>query len=353
MKILISIEHPAWVHQFKHFIIEMEKKKHSIKVVALKKDINLELLDKYNIDYDIISNSSGVNIIEKGLIFLKSTYNIFKISKKFKPDIYIGRASPMVACVSFLLRKDNIIFEDSEPAKLCLFINKLFSKKIITPMAFSTNLGKKHMRINAYKELFYLHPNYYNPSTILPEIKKRDKYILMRFVAWNAHHDIRKSGISIQGKKMMITSLKKYAKIYISTEQPLPPEFDEYILNISPEKIHDIVLGATLLITDSQTMTTEAAILGTPAIRINSFVGNNDMSNFIELERKYGLIYNYTNADKGIEKAKKLLLMDNVKELWSQKKEEMMKDKIDITSFFIWLVDNYPNSLYEMEKLDL
>jgi predicted glycosyltransferase len=45
-------------------------------------------------------------------------------------------------------------------------------------------------------------------------------------------------------------------------------------------------------------MTTEAAVLGTPAIRCNSFVGKRDMGNFIELEKKYGLIFNFDSVEK-------------------------------------------------------
>ena len=97
MKILLSIEHPAWAHQFKYMIKELENKGHIIKDVAINKDSDLELLDIFNIQYEVISNTSGKNIVEKGFIFLKTTYKIFKASLKFKPDVYIGRASPMMA----------------------------------------------------------------------------------------------------------------------------------------------------------------------------------------------------------------------------------------------------------------
>ena len=42
-----------------------------------------------------------------------------------------------------------------------------------------------------------------------------------------------------------------------------------------------------MVVADTQTIVTEAAVLGTPAIRYNSFAGENDMGNFVELEQKY------------------------------------------------------------------
>jgi predicted glycosyltransferase len=171
MKIIISIEHPAWAHQFKYLISELEKKGHYIKVVAIKKDCDLELLDAFGIGYELISKSSGKNIFEKGFIFLFTTWRIFNISLKYKPDLFLGRASPMMAINSWLFRKPHIVFEDTEHSGFCLSMVKLFSTVIYTPEHFKKDLGKKHQRVKAFKELFYLHPNYFKPSlTKLSEI---------------------------------------------------------------------------------------------------------------------------------------------------------------------------------------
>jgi len=53
-----------------------------------------------------------------------------------------------------------------------------------------------------------------------------------------------------------------------------------------------VLAFADLYLGDSQTMATEAALLGTPAIRSNSFVGPNDMTNFKVLEENYSLLRN-------------------------------------------------------------
>lgn len=348
MKILLSIEHPAWAHQFKYMIRELENKGHIIKVVAINKDRDLELLDLFDIKYEIISNTSGKNIIEKGIIFLITSLKIFQISKKFKPDIYIGRASPMMSISNFLFRKKHIIFEDSEPSTFCLFIARFFTDIIFTPICFKKNLGKKQFRINAFKEIFYLHPNYFtaNPNVLSElNLSPTDKLIILRFVAWNAHHDIGQSGITIEAKLKMVEELKKFGKIFITSERSMPEELEKYRIPLTIEKIHDLLFFADLFISDSQTMTTEAAILGTPTIRCNSFVGENDMSNFIELEQKYGLIFNYNDIDKAMNKAIELIQKPGLKEEWKKKRETLLKDKIDATAFMLNFVENYSKNL--------
>jgi len=328
----------------------MEKKGHTFKVAALNKDRDLELLDAFNIPYENICNSSGNNIVEKGFIFLWTTLKIFLISLKFKPDIFIGRASPMMAINSFLFRKPHVVFEDSEPTVFCLEVCKLFSSVIITPRGFSKDLGRKQIRIDAYKELFYLHPNYYKPDpTILKalNIEKDEKFILFRFVAMNAHHDIGQHGI--QDPVGLVKNLEKFGKVFVSSEKKILPELEKYQLKIPLERIHDVLYYATMFISDSQTMTTEAAMLGTPAIRCNSFVGINDMSNYVELEKKYELIFNYNDEKQVKEKAIELLHMNDLKDHWYQKRKLLYSEKTDPTKFFISFIEGTSKNPQEIK----
>jgi uncharacterized protein len=348
MRILISIQHPAWAHQFRYVIKELEKKGHTVKVLAINKDRDLELLNAFGIRYESISNTSGKNIIGKALIFVNTTLKISRISRKFKPDMYIGRASPMMAINSFLFRKPHIVFADTELSKFSLFISKLFSDVIITPNCFKIKLGKKHLKINAFKEMFYLHPNYFQPDpSVLSEsgLSPEDKFIILRFVSWQAHHDIGQKGLDIEAKRKAVKELSVYGKILISSESPLPDEFEAYRITIPPEKIHHLLYYATLFLGDSQTMTSEAALLGTPAIRSNSFVGPDDMGNFKELENKYDIIYSFQKADLAIEKALELLQMPNLKSIWKNKQKRLFADQIDATGFMINFIETYPDSL--------
>ena len=97
-------------------------------------------------------------------------------------------------------------------------------------------------------------------------------------------------------------------------------------------------------------MATEAGVLGTPAIRCNSFVGADDMGNFIELENKYHLIYNFSDEREALNFAVSLLKTQGLKQEWAKRQKYLLNDKIDVTKFMIWFIENYPRSFAEMKE---
>jgi hypothetical protein len=344
LRIIFSVEHPAWAHQFRYVIQELEKKGHTFKVVAINKDRDLELLDAFNIPYEIISATSGKNVVEKGFIFFMTTLKIFFISLKFKPDIFIGRASPMMAINSFLFRKPHIVFEDTEHSDFCLFLCKLLSDVIITPKSFLKDLGNKQIKINSYKELFYLHPNHFKPAkSILSKINLRtdENFFIIRFVAWDAHHDIGQSGI--KNKDIIIEALEKYGRILITSEVKLPQNLKKYQIKLPFEKIHDLMNYATLYFGEGSTTAAEAAMLGIPSIYISSFAGK--IGNLIDLEKNYDLLYSFNDQNKGLQKAIDLINRPNITQEWSDKRDFFLKDKIDPTTFMVWFIERYPDSV--------
>lgn len=351
MKILLSIEHPAWAHQFNPVVKALEEKGHIIKVLVIQKDRNVELLDSFGIPYEIISETNGKNIIEKGLVFFFTLMKIFQASLKYNPDLFIGRSSPMMALNSFIFRRQHILFEDTEFSRFCLGMCRLFSDVIITPVCFLDNLGKKQYRIEAYKELFYLHPNYFHPDKkVLEEagIEPDERYIIVRFVAWDAHHDFGHEGI--KNKVEFVRELEKHCRVFITSEGELPAELERFRSGIPAEKFHDLLYYATLYVGDGGTTASEAAVLGTPAVFISPLYCGYQCD-----EERYGLLYRFPDQEKGTEqglqKAVQLLNDKDLKQKAKAKREVLLHDKIDPTAFFVWLIDNYPESIKQLKEI--
>ena len=112
----------------------------------------------------------------------------------------------------------------------------------------------------------------------------------------------------------MVTELSKIVKVFISSEAILPFELQKYILNIPPEKMHNVLAFANLYIGEGATMASECAMLGTPAIYVNSITAGT-----LEEQEKYGLIYFWNEEMWGssligfLPQFKDLLLRDIVK----------------------------------------
>lgn len=348
MRILIDIGHPAHVHFFKNTIWTLEKHGHEVMVTSRDKDVAVDLLKAYNIPHIVLTTMGRgkIGLMKEWLI---RDYKILMLAKKFKPDILTGILNPCAAHVSKLLGKKALIFNDTEHAIFAEAITYPFTDVIITPSCFKKSLGKKQVRYNGYHELAYLHPDYFKPDpTVLDELglSKEDIFVILRFVTWGASHDIGQHGI--QNKIRLVKELEKYGRVYITSEGRLDEELEKYKIKVSPEKIHDLLHYATLYIGEGATMATESAILGTPSIYISSLVGT--MGNFIELEQKYGLMFNYNDSDIAIKKAVELIQKPDLKNEWKQKRKVLLENKIDVTAFMVRFVENYPGSFRDIKE---
>lgn len=355
MKVVVDINHPAHVHYFKNFVREMKSRGHEILITASEKDISYRLLDLYGFSYEKIGNY-GRSILQKMLNIPILDIKMYFAVRKFKPDLFLGFGSIRAAHVSALMRRPYIALDDSEPSPFEHILYVPFADAILTPTSFRKDFGKKHKKFRGYIELAYLHPHYFSPDpSVLDDlgVSVKSPFVLLRFVAWQAMHDLAKSGFSFEEKVGLVNELKKHARVYISSEVPLPPELEPYRLTISPEKIHHMLYFARLFVGDSQTMSTEAALLGTPAVRYNSFVGLEDMGNFLELEKNYGLLCNSSDYDQARNTAVGLLKDRESKDTWRRKCQQVLMEKIDVTGFLLWFVERYPESMNDAVYEDM
>jgi predicted glycosyltransferase len=197
-------------------------------------------------------------------------------------------------------------------------------------------------------KLAYLHPVHFKLPSVSFELN--EPFALIRLSKLDAHHDDGIGGISLSFLKEIIGLVKEKMMVYITSEKSLSKDLDQYKLRIETDKIHYYLKRAKLLISDSQSMSVEAAMLGTPSIRISDFYGRISVLN--ELEEKYGLTFGFLPSDKTsiISKTKELLTLENIKQIFHERTRKMLDDKIDVTRFMVWFIENYPESARIMKE---
>lgn len=344
MKIMIGIGHPKQVHIWKNVINILISDGHEIKIIASDKDITRYLLDVYGFDYDLFPNYT--TFAKKALGLVSGTIEMTKIANKFDPDILVA-GTPYLAYVSRILNKPHITLTDTERAKTNEWLTYPFTDIICTPACFTKKIDpKKHINFKGYFELAYLHPNYFKPdASILDDLNldKKEKIIVVRFVGWSSHHDLGDKGFD--NKVELINSLDKYGRVLITSERDLPEKLKKYQLNIPPEKIHHLLYYSSLFIGESGPMTTESAILGTPAI----FVSTSRRGYTDELESRYDLVYNYSDIKSAQQeafiKAKEILSDNDSKNKWQIKRKRLLDEKIDVSLFLKELIERYPEHM--------
>lgn len=337
MRILIDINHPSHVHYFRNFYRLMVDRGHNVYFVSRNKEMEHKLLHLYNIPF--LDRGKGKNgKLGKLLYMIYADFMLLNIARKLKIDLFLNFLHPYPSQVAKILHKTSLVFSDTEHAKLHHKLTVPYATKVFTPDCYKIDLGEKQIRFKGYMELAYLHPNYYKPDPSIIKIlgiKDSEKFVIVRFVSWAAAHDFGHSGMSLKNKRRAVLELSKWAKVFISSEVKLPEELEGFRINIPFNKMHDALYYSSLLFGESGSMASEAAILGTQAIRI-SF---NRLGYLEDQENKYGLVYNFTDSEQdqeqAIEKALEII-KDNIgKEKYFKKSEKLLADCIDTTQFMI------------------
>jgi hypothetical protein len=341
LNVLFDIGHPAHVHLFRHAIDELGARGHRTFVASRDKEVTLRLLDAYGIEHTPLSAVGG-GTARLAAEWLGRELKLLSVARRFDPDVFVSVLNPPAIHVSRLLNRRSVAFHDTESAEFVERITRPFADVICTPSRFDHDLGTSHRRYDGYQELAYLHPNRFDPDPDLlraHDVDPEAPYAVLRFVSWGAHHDVGRSGFSRAAKRRLVEALARFGDVYITSESPLPPEFEQYRLPVPPEAIHHLLSFADLYVGDSGTMATEAALLGTPAVRSSTAAGAGDMSNFRELETEYDLLRSIDNEDRTVQVATDLMADPEAGERWRSRLARLLAEKIDVTTYMTTLVE--------------
>ncbi len=347
MRIFIDIGHPAHVHYFRNFIQLMQAKGHEFFISARDKEVIHYLLHFYKIPF--YNRGKGASKMRSKFIYIfQADALLLKKAIYFKPDVFMSFASPYAAHVAWLLRKPHIVLDDTESAGLNHRLYLPFSKVALNPQNFRKDLGSKQIRFNGFMELSYLHPRYFTPDPSvyrLLGLKSDEKYAIIRFVSWHANHDVGQKGLDLATKMQLVEKLKQHMHVFISSEGELPVQLRQYQTKLPPEKLHDALAFAQLYIGEGATTASECAMLGTPALYINSLSAGT-----LEEQHELGLLYNFRDASQLFPTLDKFLSHPHPKKELHQKRNEMLTQKIDPTAFLVWFIENYPQSAAIMKE---
>jgi len=358
MRYLFFFVHPSKFHLFRNTINTLLSKGHSVDILITSKDVLEDLVKSEGWNYTNIfpegRKMKGVPpYISSGINFFRTIFRLFKYTKSKKYDLFI--TDDLLVYNGKWKKIPSIVFCDDDLSvvkQFALVLSK--ATHILSPDI--TDLGKysrKKISFPGYKELAYLHPNNFVPDiNIVKEFNpKLTPYFILRLVSLRAYHDVGMKGISNEQVKKLIKLLSSHGNVYISSEKQLPKEFEQYKLNINSRDIVHVLYYANMFIGDSQTMTSEAAILGTPAFRCNDFAGK--ISVMEEKEYKYGLSFNFPSSrfEEMYTKIETLSINKDLKEEFQLRRNRMLKDKIDLSQFMIYLFENYPVSIQELRNI--
>jgi predicted glycosyltransferase len=338
--LFVDINHPVQALVFRPVIERLAAAGYSCRVFARDKDVTLGLLDRFGIQARTLGMRRRGRL--GALIELMTREaRLLRLALAERPEAILG-TSVHAARVGRLSRAVSIVVNDDDAAAVPLFARLAypFADLIVKPACLDFENHPKQASYRGNQQLFYLHPSRFAPD---PGIRRElaigpeQAFGVIRLSALDAHHD---AGVRGLGRAHLVEIARRIPKdmvVFASLEQPqnLPESWRP--LTLPPERIHHVLAAASFFLGDGQTMTAEAAVIGTPALRLNDFVGR--ISYLKELEG-YGLAFGFR---PGQEQALLILLAEIVNGRRSRASFEaarvrFLSDMVDPLPWFLDLV---------------
>lgn len=338
MRVLFDIVHPAHVHFFKHMLSDLERRGHSTCIVAREKDVTTALLDRLGLSYETVGRSGKKSLFGMAGELVRRDLALARVARRFKPDLIVTR-NPAGAQAGRLLGIPAVFdTDDGRAAGIHFHAAAPFANVITTPDCSDEDYGPRHVRYPGYKQTAYLHPNHFTPD---PEVLRElgvapgERYFIVRFVAMVASHDLGEGGLPVLAKQALIDKLSAQGRVFLSSEDALPAELAGLKFPLPPDRLHDALAFADLLVGDSQTVAAEAAVLGTPSLRVSSWTGR--LAYLRELEHKYGLTYAYqpAQAHQLMSHVDRWLAEPSLRATLKPNHQRLLDDKVDTARWFV------------------
>lgn len=340
MRVHFDIGHPAHVHLFKHAIWSLAGDGHTVAVTSREKEVTTDLLDAYDIEHTVLSRKRPGTlgtVTEWGLRELRT----IRFARRFDPDVVVSRILPTSAHAATLADSACVIVNDTENVETMAKFTAPMIDYWCTPESYQDDYGEGHRRHAGVQELAYLHPNWFEADREgLREhgVDPDEPYFVLRFVSNEAYHDDNRQGIRTETKCALVDRLSERGTVYVSSEGDVPPELEANVVPVPPEDVLDLLAEANLMVTDSGTMATEAALLATPTVRYESPHEQGTLGAFVELE-SHGLIEQTTDQDEVERRALDLADSPDAEARWRATRDAYLEEATDVTRYMLDLVE--------------
>jgi uncharacterized protein len=325
---------------FRNLAGELVARRHDVLFTLREKECAKDLLDEYGLTYEVLSQKqTGVGLARE---FVERGARLWRAAERFRPDFLVGVMGPSIATVGRLRRlfgRDHAkiaVFYGTEIAKLTNSFVYPLADYVCTPDSYRGKVQGNHVTYPGYHELAYLHPRRFERNAEIVRdagIDPGSPYFVLRFVAYQASHDVGVNTIANEKKIALVNALASHGRVVVSSEAPLPPELEPNRLRIPVSHIHHVLAFSRMLVGESATMAAEAAVLGVPAVYISPYGrGFTD-----DLER-YGLVRNFTEqrfAADWLSVVREMVLDPSLADRAKAARERMLRDKVDVTAWML------------------
>lgn len=330
-------------HHPKHYLLlrqlgrRCEARGISVVWTARDKDVLVDLMREDGIDPVVLTTARG-RLVRKLGELAEYDWKLLRLARSTRPAALMGKTISLTH-VGRLLGIPSILVNDDSARSNPQFryLGNPFATRIVSPDCLNEHYGTKHRTFPGLLHLAYLHPDVFTPD---PSIRGElgvpagSRLFLVRLAAFDAYHDVVLKGFSRDLVDATIKQLSGRGQVFISSEAPLPDDLERYRLPILASRLHHFLAACDLVVGDGLSVCVEAALLGTPAIALGSYVASHSPNEtWRVLQRDYGLIQGFTPEEgaRYLTCLRDMIGCETLARDWAARREAMLRDLIDPT----------------------
>lgn len=330
---ILTMQHPGHVHFFRHAIQELQRDGHEVHVFCKDQEIICDLLDRYGLAYEPLAGGrGGLPTLAKNQVIYES--RLLARATRIRPDVMAAIGGTAISHVAMLVGARSVVFTDTEHAPTN-YVTFPVADEVWTPDCYHGRVPGRHVTYPGYHELAYLHPDRFTPDHAAVEaagLDPEESYVVFRLTAWDASHDIGQGGFD--DPVDAVERLEETgARVLITSEVDLDGDLADRRIDVEPHLIHHVLAYADLVVGEGATMAVESAVLGTPAVYVNTLrMGYTD-----EVEARYDLLYNCQGSYRhhNALEISAAILQGEEGEEWATQRRRLLADKQDTTEVIL------------------
>jgi predicted glycosyltransferase len=347
MSVFVAIGHYPHVNFYKNAIQELKRRGIEIKLIVQPRG-NLTAIVEHEIGLPFKSIGHHQSALyQKAINLLFNDIKTFSYVIKNSCDVATGVCGGIeLAHATFICRKPSVIFEDDIEQRLVYYLYKPFATRIVVPHHVPAK-GHNILKYNGFKELAYLHPNYFIPrEDVLKEYGLGpESYVFIREVSNTTtnYYGLKEGSLAKICPELRTMGFDIVLSLENKTLKNLYKDYCT-ILQEPVSDIHSLMHYAAFTIASGDSMSRESCLLGTPAI----YTGGRNMSINSELE-KMGCLLRCEPEKQQILTLASKILKNNLKARTKQIIGEAMATEWEDTTQVI--INNLLAVLYKDDSL--
>ena len=274
MNILIDLLHPADINFFKNAIDALSGKGIDITIIMRPRGKMIEILK---------SELPNMQFTPVGKYYTTTPGKLFSIATRNLNLVLFLRKNNFDLCTSYgffvgiasrFCRKPSVIFTDDYEYRIPFYLFKSCGGYLVIPSCIPST-GKNILKYNGFKELAYLHPNYFKPDRKVLEQYglTPDNYVFIREVA---RASLNYKNLKQTDLPEVIRSLNNFGlNVVLSVEDKTRMDSlkDKCTVLEEPVDIFSLMRFALFTISSGDSMARESCLVGTPTV----YTGGRDM----------------------------------------------------------------------------